>query len=505
MSVAWLGLVSAPAFALICYVALPDQYQSADGVSVPFSPAGKATLAVMVWMSIWWLTEAVHVTVTALLPLVLFPFLGIAEIKQAAAPYAHPLIFLFMGGFLLALSMERWGLGRRLALHTLRLVGTSPRNMIGGFMLVTAVLSGFVSNTATAAMMLPIALSVIEWQKSQNRGDLEKDSAPTDHFATCLMLAIAYSASIGGIATIIGTPPNVFLVSFMSGSISEPYRSEIGFARWMLIGTSLAAVFLPIVFVLLTRVLLPVEDRTHQGSRELLNQEIKKLRKPNVGEWATAIVFAVTIVLWISRPWLTALSITIGDREWVPFRYVSDTGIVMAAAMVLFLVPVNVRERRFVMDWETANLMPWGILLLFGGGLSLAAAVTANGVAEFIGANTGFIKGVPPLLLVFVVTTAVVFLTELTSNTASTASLIPVLAAIAPGLDIHPYLLIVPAALAASCAFMLPVATPPNAIVFGAGFVSIRQMARAGFLLNLVSVALITIWTFLVVRPVLGF
>lgn len=503
-AIQWSGLLLGPVAAAICYAFLPHQYRDADQQLVPFTSAGRATLGAMSWMAIWWLTEAVEISVTALLPLALFPLLGVAGMKAASAPYADPLIFLFMGGFLFALAIQRWGLGRRIALNTLRLVGTRPTNMVAGFMLTTAVLSAFVSNTATAAMMLPIAMSVVELIHGAGGGTSSGGSNPASdagNFATCLMLGIAYSASIGGIMTIIGTPPNVFLVGFVRDAIAPPYRMEISFARWLLIGVPLAAVFLPVVLVLLTRVLYPVRFDRVEGGEALISSELRKLGPPSRGEWATLCVFLCTALLWITRPWLTRWTVVGGSIR--PFAGLTDSGVAMLGALVLFVIPVRLTPRQFVLDWKTASKLPWGILVLFGGGLSLAAAVQANGVAEFFGSRAILLTGMPDVVLILIVVTAVIFLTELTSNTATTAALLPILAAFAPGLGVHPYLLVFPAAIAASCAFMLPVATPPNAIVFGSGEVTLPQMAKAGLWLNLIGMGLVTGLAMLVIRPVL--
>jgi sodium-dependent dicarboxylate transporter 2/3/5 len=491
-------LAAGPVAAALTLFVLPHEYRDAAGEVVPFDPAGRATLCVMAWMAAWWLTEAVEIAVTALLPLVLFPLVGAATIRAAAAPYSHPLIFLFMGGFLLALSMQRWGLDRRIALYTLRVVGTEPTRMIGGFMLVTAGLSMFVSNTATAAMMLPIGLSVIALTGRDRDGvdaGPPAPGSPGHSFALALLLGIAYSASIGGIGTIIGTPPNALLVGFARDSIAEPYRMEISFARWLAIGLPLVAVLLPIAWLLLTRVLFPIRIQTIRGSGEFLRGELRALGPFDRGEIATAVVFAMTASAWIARPLLV---------EMAPLRGLSDAGIAMTGAMLLFVIPGGGRGRRFVMDWSTARKLPWGILVLFGGGLSLAARVQDHGVADFIGSLVAGLPHLPTPLLVGAVAAIVLFLTELTSNTATTATMLPILAAIAPGLGVDPYLLIVPAALAASGAFMMPVATPPNAIVFGSGLLTIPEMCRAGLWLNVISVLLLTLLTLFVVAPVLG-
>ncbi|MCL4210148.1 MAG: DASS family sodium-coupled anion symporter [Phycisphaeraceae bacterium] len=514
-AVQWAGLALGPALALLAYWLLPATYANAAGEVVPFTPAGRATLAMMIWMGTWWLTEAIDITATALLPLAVFPLLGIAGIRQAAAPYADETIFLFMGGFILALSMQRWGLDKRIALLTLRVVGTHPINMVGGFMLATAMISAFVSNTATAAMMMPIALSVINLVRSR-LGKPTVDASnpgatPLGHFGLCLMLGIAYAASIGGLATIIGSPPNVIAVGFLRDRIAPQHRLDMSFAQWLELGLPLTLIFLPLTWLLLTRVLYPIRMGRIEGGGDMIRSEFRALGRAGRGEWITFIVFIVTVMLWITRPLLTAgiggsTDAATGEASWVipPIPGLTDAVIAMLAALVLFILPVNARKRQFTMDWPTASGLPWGILLLFGGGLSLAGAVQSNGVAEFLGSHAGGLSALPDFLIVLMVVLAIIFLTELTSNTATTAALIPVLAGLAPGLGVSPYLLVIPATFAASCAFMLPVATPPNAIVFGTGFVTIPQMCKAGLWLNLVGSVLITIAAFIILPHALG-
>ncbi len=499
----WVGLLLGPALCSVTLWLLPHEFVDSFGVNSEFTWAGRATLAVMIWMGVWWLTEAVEISVTALLPIPLFPIMGVANANEACFPYADPLIFLYFGGFVIALSMERWGLGRRIALLTLRTVGTSAPAMIAGFMLVTAVLSAFVSNTATAAMMLPIALSVVALIEKQN----SRQGVPCvglDRFGTCLLLAIAYSASVGGIMTIIGTPTNTFLVGFIRDKIATEYRQDFSFAGWLPIGVSFAGLFLPIIYLVLTRFIFPLGKLTLSGGQAMVDREIRDIGRVQRGEWNTLVVFVLTVTLWLFRPVLTGLQVSWGDQVYVPLANLSDTVIAMTGAMLLFLLPVKLSDLAFTMDWETAARIPWGVLFLFGGGLSLAAAVQANGVAEFIGSQAAAAALLPPVVLILIVTTAIVFLTELTSNAATTASLVPVLAALAPGVGVHPFLLIIPATVAASCAFMLPVATPPNAIIFGSGKITIPQMVKAGFTLNLIAIALVTLLTLFVVKPWLG-
>ncbi|MCH8823591.1 MAG: DASS family sodium-coupled anion symporter [Planctomycetes bacterium] len=498
----WAGFIAGPVLALTCYALLPDQFTNAAGETVALAHAGQITLAVMVWMAIWWLTEAVNITITALLPIVLFPIFGAADITVATAPYANKIIFLFAGGFLLALSMQRWGLDKRIALITLRLVGTKPTNMILGFMLVTAVLSAFVSNTATTAMMLPIALSVIALVCSRQTQEDTADQG--QNFALCLMLGIAYAASIGGIATIIGTPPNAILVEFIGEYIAEEYQSKISFARWMMIGVPLAAVFLPITWLLLTRLIYPIRIKQIPGGSALIKNEYNKLGKTSKGEWITFIVFMLAAVCWIFQRNISSIEFELSEQIFITLEGLTDHVIAMLAAILLFVIPVDIKKRTFVMNWDTAKKLPWGILILFGGGLSLAAAVEANGVAEFLGSQSAAFAGFPAWIIVLIVIVAVIFLTELTSNTATTATLVPILAALAPGLGLHPYMLIVPAAIAASCAFMMPVATPPNAIVFGSGHITIPQMCKAGLWLNIIGIILVMLLAYTIIGTVLG-
>ncbi len=468
----------------------PSSTWTSRGSPAAFSPAGRLTLAIMIWMALWWITEAIEISVTALLPLAVFPVIGIRDIQETAAPYAHPMIFLFMGGFMIAIAMQRWGLDRRIALLTLRYAGTRPSNMVAGFMLTTAGLSAFVSNTATTAMMVPIAMSVVHVV----RGSLTKgDQGGASNLALCLLLGIAYAASIGGIATIIGTPPNSLLVAFVRSEIAEPYQTTITFSRWLLVGIPMTLLFLPICWLLLTRLLFPLSPRPIEGGQELIEKEIRALGAMSRGEKTTAAVFTVTALCWILRPLMVKIGWSWGDTHYLPLAGLSDSGIAMTGALALFVLPVQASRRIFTLDWESTRELPWGILILFGGGLSLASAVKANGVAEFIGGLSHHFAHMPPVVIVLVVTATVIFLTELTSNAATTATLLPVLAALAPGMGLHPFMLVIPATIAASCAFMMPVATPPNAIIFGSGEVRIAQMARAGIWLNLVGIVLITV------------
>jgi sodium-dependent dicarboxylate transporter 2/3/5 len=486
----WIGLALGPALAVLTWVFLPDSYADALGNPVEFLPAGRVTTALAAWMAIWWMTAAIPVYATALLPLAILPLFGAGGIRETAAPYAHELIFLFMGGFIIALAMQRWGLHKRIALSALRLAGTRASRVIAGFMVVTAFLSMWVSNTATTIMMLPIALSVIGLS-----GDNDTTDGSENGFAPALLLGVAYAASIGGIGTLIGTPPNLFLASFAESELGI----SISFVRWMAVGVPLVIVFIPITWFLLTRVIFSVKDEQITADADAIPRMLRSLGKMNRGERITLLVFVLTAAAWMTRPLLTELALF----DVHPFAGLTDAGIAVIAALALFVIPVDVRQRVFTMDWDTATHLPWGLLLLFGGGLSLAGAISRNGVSEFIGSQVAAIGTAPVLVMILVVVTMMIFLTELTSNIATTAALIPILAAIAPPLGFHPLLLAVPAAIAASCAFMLPVATPPNAIVFGSGHVDIAQMIRAGIGLNLIGIVLITALAYLLALPLL--
>ncbi|MAE94568.1 MAG: anion transporter [Deltaproteobacteria bacterium] len=479
------GLVLGPCLALLVAWLLPTEGGPTEEGTALLSQGARITAALAVWMATWWMTEAIPLYATALLPLAVLPLAGARTIRETAAPYAHELIFLFMGGFVLALAMQRWGLDRRIALALLQRVGARPARVVAGFMGLTAVFSMWVSNTATAVMMLPIAISVIGLLGGKRGGSGEPGSSETEGqaFSRALLLGIAYAASIGGVGTLIGTPPNLFLASF----VSQELGVEIGFARWMAVGLPLVGVFLPITWWVLTRVVFPIRIRHVPGGDEMCRSAALALGPVQRAEWITLVVFLAAALAWLTRPWLAGIEI--GGAS--PLAGLSDPGIAITAALALFVLPAG-GGRGAVMDWETAVKLPWGLLLLFGGGLSLAAALQAHGVGAYLGSQVQALAGVSPLLLVLAVVAGMIFLTEVTSNTATTATLVPILAGIAPSLGLEPLLLIVPATVAASCAFMLPVATPPNAVVFGSGHVRIGDMVRAGLWLNMIGIALIT-------------
>ena len=477
LTVAWVGRVLGIVLALIVYW-LPSAWLADMG------PMAQATAAVTTLMAVWWMTEAVPLPVTSLLPLMLFPVLGVMSFDAAAAPFANKYVFLFMGGFMIARAVERWHLHRRIALLTVLAAGTQPTRLIGGFMVATAFLSMWISNTASTVMMLPIGLSLIALIGDRLQVDSQGDSS---NFAICMMLGIAYSASIGGVATLVGTPTNVFLAGF-----AQQKEISIGFGQWMKFAAPLAAVLLVLTWLMLTRLVYPIRIRQIPGGRQLIKSELRKMGSVSRGEWTVLIVFSSTAAAWVLRGSLAEWSWLTERLPWI--ETVNDTQIALAAAFLLFLIPVDARHGVFALDWEMAKTIPWGVLLLFGGGFSLAKAVSESGLADWIGGHVALFAGAPPLAIIVAVTMMIVFLTELTSNTPTVAAFLPILYSVAEGIDMDPMLLMVPATVAASCAFMLPVATPPNAIVFGSGHISIRAMVKAGFLLNLLAIALTVAW-----------
>ncbi|WP_456428468.1 SLC13 family permease [Rhodocaloribacter sp.] len=472
----WLGLFGGAAlFGMMLWTGAPE------GLNVP----AWHTAAVGALMAVWWMTEAVPIPATALLPLVLFPLLGVAGIRETAAPYANPLIFLFLGGFVIAEGMQRWGLHRRIALGIITRIGARPGAIIAGFMAASAFLSMWVSNTATALMMLPIGLSVVELTHA-GAGEARTARRP---FAVALMLGIAYACSIGGLGTLIGTPPNTLLAGFLS----ETYGYQVGFAQWMLVGLPLVAVGLPMTYFVLTRVVFRLRLTSLPGGRELLEEERRRLGRMSGPEWKVALVFTLVATLWMTRPLLSGV---------VPG--LSDAGIAVFGAVVLFLLPADRRRGVPLLTWEDAERLPWGVLVLFGGGLTLASAINGTGLAAWIGEGLSGAGAWPLPLVVFAVTATVILLTELTSNTATAAAFLPIVASVAVGIGQNPLLFAIPAAVAASCAFMLPVATPPNAIVYGSGAMKISDMARAGLVLNVLFALLITLFAFTLFPLVFG-
>ena len=441
---------------------------------------------VAIWMAVWWSTEAIPVPATAFLPLVLFPMIEVAPIRAVAQSYSHPTIYLFLGAFILALSVEKWGLHRRIALWVLSRTGTDARALILGFMVAGALLSMWMTNTSTTMMLLPIAVSVsaLVIEKAVTASETQKRQ-----FQVALLLALAYSTTIGGMSTLIGTPPNAFLAGFME----ETYGIQIAFLDWFLIGLPLAIVLLPTGWFVLTRIAFQVDIPSSSAGASAIVAMKDQLGQMSPSEQRVGLIFLSVIFLWMTRSWLSDLPMLSG---------LSDAGIVMAAALLLFVIPAGARNEGALMQWEDLTRLPWGVLVLFGGGLALAAQVSNSGLAFWLGESLTPLTNMGMLVLVIAAAGLVVFLTELTSNLATTATLLPVIAAMAASLGIDPLVLCVPVTLAASCAFMLPVATPPNAIVFSSGILTIPQMIRAGFIMNVIAMLVLTILAMLAVPAV---
>lgn len=521
------GLIFGVLGAILTYYLMPSNAgeiaQAAAGAKKLNTDGLAIVAAVSVLMGIWWMTEAIALPATALLPMVLFPLLGVDAFKSAVTPYASDTIFLFMGGFVLALAMQKWNLHIRIALGIVLLVGTSPRRLVAGFMIATGFVSMWVSNTATAVMMLPVGLSVLYLvakltgkqipqsasvdsetiledsavtqsvqggviNTALHGGDdmvqevKDKTSVYTSNFGISLMLGIAYAASLGSLGTLIGTPPNAILV----GNMKE-MGVEIGFGQWMIMGVPLSIVMLGACWALLVYVLFPPEIDEIPGGREVIKEELKKLGAFSTAEKLVGVVFILAAFSWVFLGVILKFyGIKISSL---------DSIIAMSVAISLFIIPANKSGERLI-DWATAKHLPWDILLLFGGGLALSAQFSKTGLSLWIGEQVSALSSMPMIVIVLIVTALVIFLTEITSNTATAAAFIPVIMGVATGLGYteHNVLLFtIPVALAATCAFMLPVATPPNAIAYGSGYMKISHMVKAGFWLNLISIALITL------------
>lgn len=460
-----IGLALGPiAFVLILLLVSPSE----------LSPAAIAVLACTAWIAIWWITDCIPLAVTSLLPIVLFPLTEGLALAETTAPYGHKYVFLYIGGFIVAIAIERWNLHRRISLIIISIIGTHLKGVILGFMVATAFMSMWISNTATSVMMLPIGMAIVS--QYRDHPDTPEDENAT--FGKALMLAIAYSASIGGMATLIGTPPNLVLAAMLQ----EIYGIEIEFAQWFLFGLPLSMILLLICWWYITSVAFTFPQDSFPDGRQEIKRQVKALGPMSYEEKAVLTVFCLTAAAWIGRPVLNHV-----------LPALDDTIIAVVAAVSLFLIPASASLKRAILTWEEAVRLPWGILLLFGGGLALAAGFKSSGLADFLGGQLSLLDGVAPLLVLIVIVASVNFLTELTSNLATTAMILPILAPLALAIDVHPYILMIGAAVAASCAFMLPVATPPNAVVFGSGYLKIPDMVRVGIIMNLISIVCLSI------------
>jgi len=446
-------------------------------LNLPELIAGNASangvIAVAAWMVLWWITEAVSISVTALLPLLLFPILKVMPIADVGANYGSPIIFLFFGGFVLALALEKVNLHKRIALNIIRLTGTSPNRVVLGFMIATASLSMWISNTASTVVMLPIAMSVIALLIDDADGFTKSDR----NFALSVMLGIAFSANAGGIATVIGTPPNSVLI----GLLENEYNIEVSFLRWMTIGLPFSIILLTICYLVLVKWMFPNKQLKFTASRDVIQAELRKLGPTSPKEKMVLVIFAVTVFLWIFRTLI---------NKMFPGLGLTDTVISMMAAVALFAIPFNLKRGEFIIEWEDTKRLAWGILILFGGGLALANGMSVSGLVDMV-SNAIASSEISILLTAALLIILMLFMTELMSNVALIAVLAPVIAGIAIGLEIPILYLLIPVTIASSCAFMLPMATPPNAIVFASGYIKVHQMARVGIILNLISVVLL--------------
>jgi sodium-dependent dicarboxylate transporter 2/3/5 len=445
---------------------------------------GKIMLGLTFWMAIWWITEAVPIAGTALLPLIVLPLLGIVSIKQVSSNYMDPTVLLYMGGFLLATAIEKWGLHRRIALNIINLLGTDLRRIVLGFMLATGFLSMWISNSATALMMLPIGLAVIG-QFKNHLGD--ENGILSTHLAKNILLGIAYAASIGGMATLIGTPTN----NILRAVVEKLYNYTIDFNEWMLFAFPFTVVLMAIAWFYLVNFGNPLPKKFQLSeAKSVIQEQLTKLGKITFEEKTVLIVFGLVCFSWITRSFLLAPLIPALD----------DTIIALIGVLLLLLLPSSAKSeaKGRILDWKTAEQIPWGVLILFGGGLALAEGFKETGLANWIGEHLSLIEGVSFFVLLLIIVAAVNFLTEVTSNVATASMLLPILASVAIKLDVHPFGLMVGATLAASCAFMLPVATPPNAVVFGPGYLKIKDMVKAGLWLNVISIILLSLMVYFI-------
>ena len=464
-----IGLVSGPlSFILVILFFHPE------GLTLQ----ANAIIASTFWMAIWWITEAIPISVTALLPIILFPLTGGLELSETTASYGHKYVFLYLGGFIIAIAMQKWNLHKRIALNIISFIGTNVIKIILGFMVATAFLSMWISNTATAVMMLPIAMAIVD-QLKDNPDTIENENKI---FGKALMLGIAYSASIGGISTLIGTPPNLIL----AGVVEEIFGYEITFSTWFKFGFPISLILLFLCWKYLTGIAFKFEQKSFPGGIKEIKKQLQKIGTISYEEKLVALIFTLTAIAWVTRDILKLI---------IPV--IDDTIIVMISALIIFLLPTNDKKRRLI-NWEEASKLPWGILLLFGGGMALASGFKESGLALWIGTQMTLLDGINLFLLLFFLIASVNFLTEITSNLATTAMLLPILYPMAMTIDVHPFILMVSAAVAASCAFMLPVATPPNAVIFGSGYLRIPDMVRVGIWMNVLSIILLSVFVYYV-------
>lgn len=473
-----IGLLIGPGlFFLIQYMTLP----------AGMTPEAQAVLACTVWVAVWWITEAVPIPIASLLPVVIFPLSGALSLGQTTASYGNPIVFLFMGGFIMALSMEKWNLHKRIALSTILLVGTNPAKVVLGFMIATGFLSMWISNTATAMMMMPIGLAV-----TKQFAHLDATGKATSFFGKALMLGIAYAASLGGMATLIGTPAN----AIMAGIVQQNLGTPLSFFDWMKFAFPLTCLLLAICWIYLVRVAFPLDKSVSQRAvHDTIAEELKALGKPSTEEKWIGMVFIFIAACWITRTFLL-------NRI---FPALDDSMIAILGALILFLIPAPSKAyKEALLTWEIGKKLPWGILLLFGGGLAIAAGFETTGLATWIGKKMMLLSSIPDFLIILAIVGTINFLTEITSNTATATMMLPIMVSLGAATGMHPYAPMLAACLASSCAFMLPVATPPNAIVFGSGYFTMKEMAGKGFWLNIITIIMITFFIYYLLSPIWG-
>jgi sodium-dependent dicarboxylate transporter 2/3/5 len=447
------------------------------------SNGARSALACTLWIATWWITEPIPIPAASLLPIVLFPTTGVMDIGKTTASYGDDTIFLFMGGFMIALAMEKWHLHKRIALFIISIIGVSTKRIVLGFMVATGFLSMWISNTATAMMMVPIGLAIINQVAESLKEETTIDTSPGEfNFGKSLMLGIAYSASIGGLATLIGTPPN----AIFAGVVQELFNKEISFAGWMAFGVPLSIFLLFLTWYYLVNFAFPMKLKLLPGGREVIKSEQESLGPMSSEEKVVMTVFVLTALAWITRSFLL--------KQWIPG--INDAIIAITASITLFAIPSSNKKGDFILDWDTAKGLPWGILLLFGGGLAIASGFKETGLALWMGEQLSILEGISLFLIIAIISVLIIFLTEITSNTATATMIFPVMASLALAIGVHPYGLMITAGIAASCAFMLPVATPPNAVVFGSGYIAIRDMMKAGLWLNLLCIIIITLYIY---------
>nr|WP_318540424.1 DASS family sodium-coupled anion symporter [Terribacillus saccharophilus] len=458
---------------------------------------GRMVLATTLWVATWWITEAIPIPATSLLPLILLPITQGLDGDTAASSYGDPIVFLFLGGFLIAMAMEKWNLHKRIALNIISVVGTSTSRIVLGFMIATGFLSMWVSNTAAVMMMLPIGTAII-YQASQaakaSKQDIREDNKK---FEKSLVFAIGYAGTIGGLGTLIGTPPNIILAA-MASSL---FGVEISFGGWMLIAVPIVIVLLFSTWLYLTKFVFRIKMKELPGGKELILKQKRDLGKMSFEEKAVLAVFTFAAFMWVSRTFLWQEDAVL---EIIAIPGISDTTIAVLAGVLLFLIPSLNKKGQRILDWDVSKELPWGVLLLFGGGLAVAAGFTSSGLSQWIGDQLTVLEGLNIFVIIIILTTLVLFLTEITSNTATATMILPVMASLALALDVHPYAIMVPATMTANCAFILPVGTPPNAIIFASGKITIAEMVRIGFILNIFTLILLILGVFALVGPLWG-